>query len=113
RKYHHATGHPEKNRIIACTGSFHGRTLATLAAAGNEKYLKGFEPMVEGFDHVPFENMNELRAKITGETAAILVEPVQGEGGVRAGSDQYLRQLRDVCDEYGLLLVFDEIQCGM
>ena len=113
RKYQSETGHPEKYRIIGCNGSFHGRTLATLAAAGNEKYLKGFEPVVDGFDHVPFENMNELRAKITGETAAILVEPVQGEGGVRAGSDQYLRALREVCDEYGLLLVFDEIQCGL
>ena len=113
RKYHDETGNPGKYRVIGCNGSFHGRTLATLAAAGNEKYLKGFEPTVDGFDHVPFENMNELRAKITGETAAILVEPVQGEGGVRAGSDQYLRQLRDVCDEYRLLLVFDEIQCGM
>jgi acetylornithine/N-succinyldiaminopimelate aminotransferase len=113
RKYHDDAGHPGKYRVIACAGSFHGRTLATLAAAGNEKYLKGFEPAVDGFDHVPFENMNELRAKITGETAAILVEPVQGEGGVRAGSDDYLRALREVCDEFGLLLVFDEVQCGM
>ena len=113
RKYHDETGHPEKYRVIACTGSFHGRTLATLAAAGNEKYLKGYDPMVEGFDHVPFENLNELRAKISGETAAILVEPVQGEGGLRAGSDDYLRGLREVADEFGLLLVFDEVQCGM
>ena len=113
RKYHDETGHPEKYRVIACTGSFHGRTLATLAAAGNEKYLKGYDPVVEGFDHVPFENLNELRAKISGETAAILVEPVQGEGGLRAGSDDYLRALREVADEFGLLLVFDEVQCGM
>jgi len=113
RKYHDETGNPGKYRIIGCSGSFHGRTLATLAAAGNEKYLKGFEPVVDGFDHVPFENMNELRAKISGETAAILVEPVQGEGGLRAGSDTYLRALREVCDEFGLLLIFDEIQCGM
>ena len=113
RKYHDDNGHPEKYRVIACTGSFHGRTLATLAAAGNEKYLKGYDPVVEGFDHVPFENLNELRAKISGETAAILVEPVQGEGGMRAGSDDYLRGLRAVCDEFGLLLVFDEVQCGM
>ena len=113
RKYHDETGHPEKYRVIACTGSFHGRTLATLAAAGNEKYLKGYDPVVEGFDHVPFENLNELRAKISGETAAILVEPVQGEGGLRAGSDDYLKALREVADEFGLLLVFDEVQCGM
>ena len=113
RKYHHATGNPGKYRIIACNGAFHGRTLATLAAAGNEKYLKGFEPVVEGFDHVPFGNLNELRAKISGETAGILVEPVQGEGGVAAASEDYLRALRQTCDEFGLLLVLDEIQCGM
>jgi len=113
RKYHDETGHPEKYRVIACTGSFHGRTLATLAAAGNEKYLKGYDPVVDGFDHVPFENLNELRAKISGETAAILVEPVQGEGGLRSGSDDYLKALREVADEFGLLLVFDEVQCGM
>ena len=113
RKYHDDSGNPGKYRIIACNGSFHGRTLATLAAAGNAKYLKGYEPAVDGFDHVPFENLNELRAKITGETAAILVEPVQGEGGMRAASDEYLRGLRAVCDEFDLLLVFDEVQCGM
>lgn len=113
RKYHDDTGNPGKYRVIACNGSFHGRTLATLAAAGNAKYLKGYDPVVDGFDHVPFENLNELRAKITGETAAILVEPVQGEGGMRAASDDYLRALREVCDEFGLLLVFDEVQCGM
>ena len=113
RKYQDETGHPEKYRVIACTGSFHGRTLATLAAAGNEKYLKGYDPVVDGFDHVPFENLNELRAKISGETAAILVEPVQGEGGLRAGTDDYLKALREVADEFGLLLVFDEVQCGM
>ncbi len=113
RKYHDETGNAGKYRIIGCSGSFHGRTLATLAAAGNEKYLKGFEPMVDGFDHVPFENMNELRAKITGETAAVLVEPVQGEGGLRPASREYLQGLRAVCDEYGLLLFLDEVQCGM
>jgi len=113
RHFHYSAGHPEKNRIIACAGSFHGRTLATLAAAGNEKYLKGFDPQIEGFDHVPFGNLNELRAKISDATAGILVEPVQGEGGVTAASDEYLRGLRQTCDEFGLLLVFDEIQCGM
>jgi len=113
RKYHDDTGHPERYRIIACQGSFHGRTLATLAAAGNEKYLKGYAPNVEGFDHVAFGNLNELRAAITPETAAIMVEPVQGEGGVRPGSIDYLKGLRAVADEFGLLLVFDEVQCGM
>ena len=84
-----------------------------MAAAGNEKYLKGYGPNVEGFDHVPFGNLNELRNAIGPETAAILVEPVQGEGGMRAASVEYLKGLRAVCDEFGLLLMFDEIQCGM
>ncbi len=113
RKYHDDFGDPGRYRVIACEGSFHGRTLAGLAAAGNEKYLKGYAPYVEGFDHVPFGNLNELRAKIGPETAAILVEPVQGEGGMRAGSVEYLKGLRAVCDEFGLLLFFDEVQCGM
>jgi len=113
RKYHDDTGHPERYRIIGCQGAFHGRTLATLAAAGNEKYLKGYAPTVDGFDNVAFGNLNELRAAITPETAAIMVEPVQGEGGVRPGSLDYLKGLRAVADEFGLLLVFDEVQCGM
>jgi acetylornithine/N-succinyldiaminopimelate aminotransferase len=112
RKYHDDFGDPARFRVIGCEGSFHGRSLAALAAAGNEKYLKGYDPQVEGFEQVPFENLNELRAKIGPETAAILVEPVQGEGGMRAGSVAYLRGLRAVCDEFGLLLVFDEVQCG-
>lgn len=113
RRYHFAAGHPEKTRVISCTGAFHGRTLTTLSAAGNPKYLDGFGPVSEGFDSVPFGNMNELRNAITPETAAILVEPIQGEGGVRPADLDYLRALRAVCDEYGLLLIFDEIQCGM
>jgi acetylornithine/N-succinyldiaminopimelate aminotransferase len=113
RKYHDESGSPEKYRVIACNGSFHGRTLATLAAAGNEKYLKGYAPDVDGFDHVAFGNLNELRNAIGEQTAAILVEPVQGEGGVKPASLDYLRGLRAVADEYGLLLVFDEVQCGM
>jgi acetylornithine/N-succinyldiaminopimelate aminotransferase len=113
RKYQHDTGHPERWRIIGCEGSFHGRTFATLAAAGNEKYLEGFGPPMEGFDHVAFGNLNEMRAAIGGETAAIIVEPIQGEGGVRPGSADYLRGLRQIADEFGLLLIFDEVQCGM
>jgi acetylornithine/N-succinyldiaminopimelate aminotransferase len=113
RKYQSATGHPERYRVIACQGSFHGRSFATLAAAGAEAYLKGFGPPMEGFDHVAFNNLNEMRAAITNETAAILVEPVQGEGGVRAPSPDYLRGLREICDEYGLMLVYDEVQSGM
>ena len=113
RKYHDDTGNPGKWRIIGCTGAFHGRTLTALAAAGNPKYLEGFAPEVPGFVHVAFGNMNELRAAITDETAAIIVEPIQGEGGIRAADVEYLRQLRRVCDEYGLLLYFEEVQCGM
>lgn len=113
RKYQSAQGHPEKARIIAVEGAFHGRTLTTLAAAGNKKYLDGFGPVAGGFDHVPFGNMNELRNAITPETGAIIVEPVQGEGGIRPASLAYLRQLRAVADEYDLLLVFDEVQCGV
>ena len=113
RKYHDESGHPERYRVIGCQGAFHGRTLATLAAAGNEKYLKGFDPVVEGFDQVAFGNLIELRAAITPETAAIMVEPVQGEGGIRPAALDYLRQLRKVADEFGILLIFDEVQCGM
>src|SRR6202051_4244207 len=113
RKYQSATGHPERYRVIGCHGSFHGRSFATLAAAGAEGYLKGFGPVMDGFDHVAFNNLNEMRAAVTDETAAILVEPVQGEGGVRAPSAEYLKGLRAICDEFGLLLVFDEVQCGM
>jgi acetylornithine/N-succinyldiaminopimelate aminotransferase len=113
RKYQSETGHPERYRVIGCHGSFHGRSFATLAAAGAEGYLKGFGPVMDGFDHVAFNNLNEMRAAVTDQTAAILVEPVQGEGGVRAPSTDYLRGLRAICDEYGLLLVYDEVQCGM
>jgi len=113
RKYQSHIGHPEKFRVIGCHGSFHGRSFATLAAAGAEAYLKGFGPVMEGFDHVAFNNLNEMRAAITEHTAAILVEPVQGEGGVRAPSPDYLKGLRAICDEFGLLLVYDEVQSGM
>ena len=113
RKYQSETGHPERYRVIGCHGSFHGRSFATLAAAGAEGYLKGFGPVMDGFDHVAFNNLNEMRAAVTDQTAAILVEPVQGEGGVRAPSADYLKGLRAICDEYGLLLVYDEVQCGM
>jgi acetylornithine/N-succinyldiaminopimelate aminotransferase len=113
RKYHDDNGQPDRYRVITCSGAFHGRTLATLSAAANPKYMDGFLPAVDGFDQVAFGNLNELRAAITDRTAAILVEPVQGEGGVRAASLDYLRALRDICDEFGLLLMLDEVQCGM
>ena len=113
RRYHAVTGNPQKYRIITVEGAFHGRSLATLAAANNPKYLKGFGPKVDGFDNVPFGNMNALRAAISDETAAILLEPVQGEGGIRAASLDYLRHIRATCDEFGLLMVLDEVQSGM
>jgi acetylornithine/N-succinyldiaminopimelate aminotransferase len=106
-------GHPEKFRIICFEGAFHGRTLATLAATGNHHYLEGFGPVVEGFDHVPFNNMNAVRNAIGPHTAGILVEPVQGEGGVRPAHLQFLRDLRATCDEFGLVFGMDEVQCGM
>jgi acetylornithine/N-succinyldiaminopimelate aminotransferase len=107
------TGHPERYRMICFDGAFHGRTLAMLSATGNEKYLKGFGPRVDGFDHVPFGNMNAVRDAITRETAGILVEPIQGEGGVRVAPEHFLRDLRAACDEFGLFLALDEVQCGM
>ena len=113
RKYHDAQGNPERFRVITVEGAFHGRTLATIAAGRQEKHLKGFGPVVDGFDQVAFNNLNEMRAAIGPETAAILVEPVQGEGGIRPMSLDYLRGLRDIADEFGVLLMFDEVQCGM
>ncbi len=106
-------GKPEKYRVICFEGAFHGRTLAMIAATGNAKYLAGFGPVVDGFDHVPFNNLNAVRAAITPETAGVLIEPVQGEGGIRPAQLQFLRDLRATCDEFGILLGMDEIQCGM
>lgn len=112
RKHFYETGQPNRWRIITVTGAFHGRTLGAIAAAKTEKLVKGFGPMMDGYDQVPFGNLNELRAAITDETAAIHVEPIQGEGGIRPHDLDLLRQLRAICDEFGLLLYLDEIQCG-
>jgi acetylornithine/N-succinyldiaminopimelate aminotransferase len=113
RKYHSANGAPERYRIITFEGAFHGRTLATLAAGGQKKYLDGFGPVVEGFDQVPFDDFEATKRAITPETGAILIEPIMGEGGVRVIEPSFLRALRELCDRHGLLLVFDEIQTGM
>jgi len=107
------TGRPERWRTICFEGAFHGRTLAMLSATGNPKYLNGFGPAVDGFDHVPFGNMNAVRDAITAQTAAILVEPIQGEGGVRLPPAGFLRDLREACDAFGIFLALDEVQCGM
>lgn len=113
RKYHAANGRPERYRLITFEGAFHGRTLATIAAGGQKKYLEGFGPKVEGFDQVPFADHAALQAAIGPETAGILIEPIQGEGGVRVVPSQCLRGLRDLCDQHGLLLIFDEVQTGI
>ncbi|MGL4444624.1 MAG: aspartate aminotransferase family protein [Alsobacter sp.] len=113
RKDHHANGQPERFRIVTFEGAFPGRTLATIAAGGQKKYLEGFGPKVEGFDQVPFGDHEALKAAIGPETAAILIEPIQGEGGVRTVPPQCLRGLRALCDEHGLLLIFDEVQTGV
>ncbi len=113
RAYHHANGNPERYRVITFTGAFHGRTLATIAAGGQDKHLEGFAPQVEGFDKVPFGELEAVRQAVTEETAAMLVEPVLGEGGIIPAAPEYLRGLREIADEHGLLLIFDEIQCGM
>ncbi|WP_313613466.1 aspartate aminotransferase family protein [Agrobacterium sp.] len=113
RRYHYSKGHPEKFRIVTFEGAFHGRTLATIAAGGQAKYLEGFGPKVEGFDQVPFGDLEALKAVITSETAALLIEPVQGEGGIRIVPPEFMRTLRDLCDEHGLLLILDEVQTGV
>ncbi len=113
RKYHDETGNPGRYRIVCCHGAFHGRTMAGISAGGQEKHTKGFDPLLDGFDHVPFGDLDALRDAITEETAAILVEPVQGESGIRYAGAAYLRGLREAADEHGLLLFLDEVQCGM
>jgi acetylornithine/N-succinyldiaminopimelate aminotransferase len=113
RRYHFVNGHPERFRIITFEGAFHGRTLATIAAGGQPKYLEGFGPKADGFDQVPLGDRKALKAAIGSETAAILIEPIQGEGGIRPVPPAELRDLRELCDEHGLILILDEIQTGM
>lgn len=113
RRYHWSKGAPERIDILTFEGAFHGRTLATIAAGGQAKYLEGFGPKTPGFTQLPFDNIAAVRAAIGDQTAAILIEPVQGEGGVRPAPWSFLRELRALCDEHGLLLIYDEIQTGM
>ncbi|MBB4101535.1 aspartate aminotransferase family protein [Allorhizobium borbori] len=113
RRYQYSKGHPERFHIITFEGAFHGRTLATIAAGGQEKYLEGFGPKAPGFDQVPFGDVDALNAAITDATAAILIEPVQGEGGLRPASKEFMKKLREICDEKGLLLILDEVQSGV
>jgi acetylornithine/N-succinyldiaminopimelate aminotransferase len=113
RKAMASTGRQERTRIICFEGAFHGRTLGTLAAGSNAAYRKGFGPMPSGFDHVPLNNINAVRDAITPETCGIIVEPIQGDGGVRKADIGFLQDLRAVCDEYGIVLGLDEVQTGM
>ena len=113
RIYQTSRGAPGRYRTITFRNAFHGRTLATIAAGGQVKHLKGFEPAIDAFDQVDLNDLAATRAAVGAETAAILVEPVQGEGGVHPASDEFLQDLRALCDEAGLVLIFDEVQCGV
>jgi len=113
RKYQSASGKPERFRLITFEGAFHGRTMATIAAGGQPKHLEGFGPPVEGFDQVSFGDIEAVKRAIGPQTAGILIEPIQGEGGVRVPPPAFLRALRQLCDEHGLLLIFDEVQTGI
>ncbi len=113
RRFHQKNGRPDRYRVVTATNSFHGRTMHTISASRNEKHLDGFLPAIDHFDQVPFGNMNALRAAITDKTAAIIVEPVQGESGINPADPEYLKGLRKAADEFGILLMFDEVQTGM
>ncbi len=113
RKHFHDAGQPERTGIIAFEGAFHGRSSAAIAAAGGEKLTRGFAPLLAGFTHLPFGDIEAVEAAIGEETAAIMVEPIQGEGGIRPLPDEALKALRGLCDRHGCLLILDEVQCGM
>ena len=113
RKYHYTNGNPSRCRVITFAGAFHGRTLGALSAGGGTKRLAGFAPALDGFDQVPFGDLDAVRLAIGDRTAAILVEPIQGEGGVRAAPEGFLRGLRKLCDKHGILLFLDEVQTGV
>ncbi|MGH6889574.1 MAG: aspartate aminotransferase family protein [Rhizomicrobium sp.] len=113
RRYHYARGESERFRTITFEGAFHGRTFAAIAAGGQPKYLEGFGPRMDGFDQVPFGELAAVEAAVTPATAAVLIEPIQGEGGLRPASPEFLRELRRLCDAHGLILIFDEVQTGV
>tara|TARA_Y100000590_G_scaffold232617_1_gene262023 strand:- start:3201 stop:4364 length:1164 start_codon:yes stop_codon:yes gene_type:complete len=112
RKYFHKIGKPEKNRIITFQGAFHGRTLAALFAANNPKHTEGFGPKVDGFDQVPFADHEAVKKAINRNTAAIMIETIMGEGGIKIVPDFCIKGLREICDEHGILLILDEVQCA-
>lgn len=113
RKYAHGKFGPHKSRIVSCLSSFHGRTLFTVSVGGQPKYTEGFEPLPQDLSHIPYNDIDAARAAITDDVAAVIVEPIQGEGGVIPGNPDYLKALREFCDKTGALLVFDEVQSGM
>jgi acetylornithine/N-succinyldiaminopimelate aminotransferase len=113
RKHFYALGQPERHRIVTFDGCFHGRSTGAIAASGAEKMVTGFGPLMPGFDHAKWNDLDSVKAVVGPETAAIMIEPVQGEGGIRVADRDFLRGLRALCDEHGLLLIFDEIQCGV
>lgn len=113
RKYFQDQGAPQRHRVISMQQSFHGRTMATLSATGQEKVRKGFDPILEGFDFVPFNDIEDLSCMVGAATCAVMLEPIQGEGGVVVPDPQYLSQIRKLCDETGCLLIFDEVQTGV
>jgi acetylornithine aminotransferase len=113
RKYSRETFGPERYRIITAAESFHGRTMATVSATGQEKVQRFFDPLLHGFSHVPFNDLGSLKAAISPETCAIMLEPIQGEGGINVPSVEYMRGVRQLCDEHKLLLIFDEVQTGL
>ena len=113
RKFQHANGHPERTTLICFSAAFHGRTMATISATQSEKMTDGFAPLVPGFAFAPFDDLDAARALVDENTAGFLVEPIQGEGGIRPASRAFLHGLRELADEHGLMLVFDEVQCGM
>ena len=113
RRHFYVLNQSHKNRIITFKGAFHGRTIATISAASKPKYLEGFEPKLEGFDNVEFGDIDAVKSAITKNTAGILIEPIQGEEGIRVADKKFIKNLRKLCDEHGLLLIFDEVQCGM
>ena len=113
RKFFYEKGNKKKNKIITFEGSFHGRTLGTIAASGEKKLTRGFEPNLQGFDRVPIKNLDKIYELISERTAAILIEPIQGEGGIRCFEREYIKELRKICNENDSLLIFDEVQCGI
>lgn len=113
RRYHYDNGDKKRSRIIGMSHSFHGRTIATVGASGNAAYCEGFIPNDYHFDQAEFGNIDSLKAKISQQTAGVILEPIQGEGGITIADKNYLKQVRDLCDQHGILLMFDEVQCGV